>query len=172
MSQQDLDLVDLNSFMLRDASTRLTSCAQCAVTEFNDWSIRHPYIVAGALLCIIGTPELILTPLRLARYICFSPFRLILWPFKLLTRFILYIFGFRREGVAKGSYAARYQSRRYGGYVPPQSTFSKFQAETHGATDDHDEDGDEIKSMFAAPVSFIASIGLLFVLGREWGWWY
>ncbi|KAG1844961.1 hypothetical protein DFJ58DRAFT_514653 [Suillus subalutaceus] len=168
MSQQDLDPVDLNSLMLRDASTRLTSCA---VTEFNDWSIRHPYIVAGALLCIIGTPELLLTPLRLARYICFSPFRLILWPFKLLTRFILYIFGFRREGVAKGSYAARYQSRRYGGYVPPQSTFSKFQAVTHGATDDL-EDGDETKSTFAAPVSFIAFIGLWFVLGRAWGWWY
>ncbi|KAG2030919.1 hypothetical protein BDR03DRAFT_973799 [Suillus americanus] len=169
MSQQDVDQVDLNSLMLRDASTRLTSYA---VTEFNNWSIRHPYFAASALLCIIGTPELLLTPLRLARYICFSPFRLIIWPFKLLTRFILYIFGFRREGVAKGSYAARYQSRRYGGYVPPESNFSKFQAATHGATDDHDQDGDETKSTLAAAVSFIASIGLFFVLGRAWGWWY
>ncbi|KAG2054898.1 hypothetical protein BDR06DRAFT_954822 [Suillus hirtellus] len=70
---------------------------------------------------------------------CFLPFRLILWPFKLLTRFILYIVGFRRQGVAKGSYASQYQSRRYGGYVPPQSTFSKLQA--HGATDDYDSRG-------------------------------
>jgi hypothetical protein len=69
----------------------------------------------------------------------------------------------------KGSYAAQYQSRRYGGYVPPQSTLSKFQA--HGATD-NGEDGDEIKSIFANPVSFMASIGMMFVLGREWGWWY
>jgi hypothetical protein len=150
-------------------------------------AIRHPYIAAGALLCISGNPELILTPLRLAHYTCLLPFRLILWSFKLLARFILYIFGFRREGVAKGmssiptvlttgltspmkgSYASRYQSRRYGGYVPRESTFSKFQA--HGATDDY-EDGEETESIFAAPMSFITNIGFMFVLGREWGWWY
>ncbi|KAG1845012.1 hypothetical protein C8R48DRAFT_837578 [Suillus tomentosus] len=163
MSQQDLDL---NWSILWDATTCLTCYF---ATELNNWSIRHPYIAAVTLIYISGTPELLLTPLRIARYLCFLPFRLILWPFKLLTRFILYIVGFRRQGVAKGSYASRYQSRRYGGYVPSQSAFSKFQA--HGATDDY-EDGDEPQSTFAAPVSFMAGIGGWFVLGRAWGWWY
>ncbi|KAG1786250.1 uncharacterized protein HD556DRAFT_1416445, partial [Suillus plorans] len=89
--------------------------------------------------------RLILWSLRIARYMCFLPLRLILWPFKLLTSFIMYIVGFRRQGVAKGSYASQYQSRRYGGY-----------------------DGDEPESTFAAPVSFMAGIGVLFVLGRAW----
>ncbi|KAG1764399.1 hypothetical protein EV702DRAFT_1154138 [Suillus placidus] len=164
MSQHDLDLPDLNWSILQD------TCLTCyAVTELNNWSIRHPYVATGALLCISGNPELLLTPLRLARYTFFLPFRLILWPFKLLARFILYILGFRKEGVAKGSIASQYQSRRYGGHVPQQSTFSKFQA--HGATDDY-EDGDEIRSMFAVPVSLMMSIGVVFVLGRAWGWWY
>ncbi|KIK43488.1 hypothetical protein CY34DRAFT_803744 [Suillus luteus UH-Slu-Lm8-n1] len=166
MSKQDIDLPDLNWSILWDSS----NCLICYTsTELNNWSIRHPYIAAGALLCISGNPELILTPLRLAHYTCLLPFRLILWSFKLLPRFILYIFGFRREGVAKGSYASRYQSRRYGGYVPRESTFSKFQA--HGATDDY-EDGEETESIFAVLVSLITNIGFMFVLGREWGWWY
>jgi hypothetical protein len=50
-------------------------------------------------VCIIGNPKLILTPLRLA---CLLPFRLIIWPFKLLVTFILRIFGFGRDGIAKG----------------------------------------------------------------------
>lgn len=69
----------------------------------------------------------------------------------------------------KGSYASQYQSRQYGGHVPRQSTFSKFQA--RGATDDS-ENGEETTSMFAGPVSFMMSIGVIFVLGRAWGWWY
>ncbi|KAG1719804.1 hypothetical protein EDB19DRAFT_1781037 [Suillus lakei] len=166
MSQKDLDLPGLNWSIFRDASTCLTCYA---VTEANNWSIRHPYLASVALLYISGSPELLLTPLRLARNICFLPVRLILWSFKFLCRFILYIFGFRKEGVAKGSYASRYQSRRYGGYVPRESTFSKFQA--HGAVDDY-EDGDETGSTFAGPVSLMAGIGIVFVLGRAWGWWY
>ncbi|KAG2752508.1 hypothetical protein P692DRAFT_20725986 [Suillus brevipes Sb2] len=167
MSKQDLDLPDLNwsTSMMRDSSNRLTCYA---VTELNNWTIRHPYITIGALLSISGNPELILTPLRLT---CLLPFRLILWSFKLLARFILYLFGFRKEGVAKGSYASKYQSRHYGGYVPRESTFSKFQAHAHGATDDS-EDGEETKSVFAGPVSLMMTIGVMFVLGRDWGWWY
>ncbi|KAG1830388.1 hypothetical protein EV424DRAFT_1376384 [Suillus variegatus] len=49
--------------------------------------------------------RLILWSLRIARYMCFLPLRLILWPFKLLTSFIMYIVGFRRQGVAKGTSA-------------------------------------------------------------------
>ncbi|KAG2122238.1 hypothetical protein DEU56DRAFT_917884 [Suillus clintonianus] len=161
MSQQDI-----NWSILWDTGTCLTCCA---LTEANDWSIRHPYVATGLLTCICNYPELVLTPLRLARYTCFLPFRLILWPFKLLVRFILYIFGFRREGVAKDSYASRYQSRRYGGYVPRESVFSKFQAQ--GAADDY-EDEDETESTFADPVILMSGIGVYYVLGREWGWWY
>ncbi|KAG1720272.1 uncharacterized protein EDB91DRAFT_1178294, partial [Suillus paluster] len=163
MSQQDEDLLDIDWLKLRD-----TILASCAVTEINNWSINHPYIAAGALLCISGNPELLLTPLRLtgktARYICLLPFRLFFWPFKMLGRLILYIFGFRRGGVAKDSFASRYQSRRYGGYVPRDSGFAKFQS--HGATEyDEDEGG----STLAVAVSWLSGAGAVFVLGQGMG---
>ncbi|KAG2360100.1 hypothetical protein BDR07DRAFT_1462197 [Suillus spraguei] len=158
MSQQN------SSIQLWDVSTTITHVTCYIATELNDLSIRHPYIAAGALLCICGTPELFLTPLR---YTCFLPFQLIIWPFKLLAMFILYILGFRKEGVKKGSYASQYQSRRYGGNTPGKSAFSTFQARAA-----IDEDGNPKVSMFAAPVTFMACIGIMFVLGRAWGWWY
>ncbi|KAG2085818.1 uncharacterized protein F5147DRAFT_729735 [Suillus discolor] len=149
LQELDLRLPDPNWWILWDAIAYLTCYL---ATELNNWSIIHPYFATGALLCISGNPELLLTPLRIARYI-----------------FILYMLGFRKQGVAKDSYASRYQSRHYGGYVPPQSTFSTFQA--RGATDDY-EDGDKRESTFAVPVSLMANVGTLFVLGRAWGWWY
>jgi hypothetical protein len=123
-------------------------------------AIRHPYVAAGALICISANPELLLTPLRLAGrttlYIGLLPLRLILWSFKLLGRFVLYIFGFRRHGVAKGtswsinyrclmilnvnitdSLASQYQSHLYGGYVPRDSTFARLQS--YGAADYYDD---------------------------------
>ncbi|KAG2054935.1 hypothetical protein BDR06DRAFT_954852 [Suillus hirtellus] len=131
-------------------------------------AIRHPYFTTGALLCISGNPELLLAPLRIAHHMCFLLFEIILWPFKPLIRLILYMVGFRRQGVAKSSYASRYQSHQYGGYVPPQSTISKLQAP--GATNGY-KDGDKPESMFFVPVSLMANAGTLFVLGRAWGWW-
>ncbi|KAG0698705.1 hypothetical protein DFH29DRAFT_1081692 [Suillus ampliporus] len=167
MSQQDQDLPDIDWSELRDSIL-----ASYALTEVNNWTIRHPYVAAGTLLCISGNPELLLTPLRLtgktARYICFLPFRLIFWPFKMLGRIVLYILGFRREGVAKDSYASQYQSRRYGGYVPRDSDFAKFQA--YGATDYYEDD--EGGSTLAVAVSWLSGIGAMCVLGRVWGWWW
>jgi len=114
----------------------------------------------------------------------------------------LYIFGFRGDGVAKGisqlinykclvtlnanmtdSLASQYQSNVYGGYVPRDSTFSRFQS--YGATDyyddlealrlanaDDDENKDlEVGSIIAVGVSWLSAIGAVIVLGRTWGWW-
>ncbi|KAG2141475.1 hypothetical protein BD769DRAFT_1426484 [Suillus cothurnatus] len=169
-------------------------------------AIRHPYVAAGALICVSTSPDLLLTPLRLTGrttlYFCLLPFRLILWPLKLLGRFALYIFGFRGDGVAKGisqpinykclvtlnanmadSLASQYQSNVYGGYVPRDSTFSRFQS--YGTTDYYDDlevlrlanaDDDENKdlgvgSIIAVGVSWLSAIGAVIVLGRTWGWW-
>ncbi|KAG2030916.1 hypothetical protein BDR03DRAFT_156008 [Suillus americanus] len=156
-------------------------------------AIRHPFVAAGALICIYANPDILLTPLRLTG-------RTSLWPFKLSWRFALYIFGFRGHGVAKDSLASRYQSHRYGGYVPRDSTFARFQS--YGATEHYDisearrfaddnpeamrlvlddlealrsahaddENRDfELRSMLADGVSWLSAIGALFVLGRR-GW--
>ncbi|KAG2054931.1 hypothetical protein BDR06DRAFT_365350 [Suillus hirtellus] len=159
-----------------------------ALTKVNtSWSTRHPYVAAGALILISANPELLLTPLRLA------------------GRFTLYIFGFRRQGVAKGtsysfnyrclmtlntnmtdSLASQYQSHLYGGYVPRDSTFARFQS--YGAADNYDDDMEEAlrlasveehenrdkpkkESILGVGVSWLSGIGAVFVLGRRWGWW-
>ncbi|KAG2122235.1 hypothetical protein DEU56DRAFT_832730 [Suillus clintonianus] len=200
MSQedQDLHLPNIDWPKLRDT---ILASSIYALTKVDNWSIRHPYVAAGALIWISDSPEILLTPLRLtaktARFICLLPLRLILWPFKLSGRFILYIFGFRREGVARDSLASQYQSHHYGGYVPRDSTFARFQS--YGATDYYDdsdieeairsmeadearrmrlmdpghyENGDpEAGSMLPVAVSWMSAIGAGFVLGRTWGWW-
>ncbi|KAG1844958.1 hypothetical protein DFJ58DRAFT_731038 [Suillus subalutaceus] len=204
MSQQVLlDLPSIDWPKLRDT---ILASSIYALTEVNNWSIRHPYVAAGALICISISPDILLTPLRLTGrttlYICLLPLRLILWPFKLLGRFILYIFGFRRYGVAKGtsqsinyrclmtlnanmtdSLASQYQSHIYGGYVPQDSTFARFQS--YGAAEYYDDlealrsanvDDDEntnleVGLILAVGVSWLSAIGAVFVLGRTWGWW-
>ncbi|KAG1766357.1 hypothetical protein EV702DRAFT_1150147 [Suillus placidus] len=179
MSQQVLDLSNIDWPKLRDT---ILASSIYAMTEVNDWSIRHPYIAAGAFICISANPDIFLTPLQLtgrtARYICLLPLRLILWPFKLLGRFMLYIFGFRRQGVARDSLASQYQSHLYGGYVPRDSPFARFQS--YGAADYYDDmealrsvnaDEPEGGSMPAVGVSWLSAIGAVFVLGRTWGWW-
>ncbi|KAG2360104.1 hypothetical protein BDR07DRAFT_1610991 [Suillus spraguei] len=183
MSQQaDPPNIDIDWSKLWD--TILTSSVH-ALTEVNNWSIRHPYVTAGALICISANPDILLTPLRLAGrttlYICLLPLRLILWPLKLLGRFTLYILGFRRYGVARDSLASQYQSHIYGGYVPQDSTFARFQS--YGAADYFDDlqalnaDYEDIdqeavsKRAVGHGVSWLAAIGAVFVLSRAWGWW-
>jgi len=67
------------------------------------------------------------------------------------------------------SFASRYQSRRYGGYVPRDSMFAEFQSS--GATSDVDDDDDGAESTHVLAVSWLSGIGAVFVLGRTWGWW-
>lgn len=166
MSQQDLDLPDIEWPELWNT---MHASSLYALTKVNtSWSTRHPYVAAGALILISANPELLLTPLRLA------------------GRFTLYIFGFRRQGVAKDSLASQYQSHLYGGYVPRDSTFARFQS--YGAADNYDDDMEEAlrlasvkehenrdkpgtESILGVGVSWLSGIGAVFVLGRRWGWW-
>jgi len=166
MSQQDLDLPDIEWPELWNT---MHASSLYALTKANtSWSTRHPYVAAGALILISANPELLLTPLRLA------------------GRFTLYIFGFRRQGVAKDSLASQYQSHLYGGYVPRDSTFARFQS--YGAADNYDADMEEALrlasveehenrdqpetgSILGVGVSWLSGIGAVFVLGRRWGWW-
>ncbi|KAG2064497.1 hypothetical protein BDR04DRAFT_1235072 [Suillus decipiens] len=187
MSQEALlpDLPNVDWSKLWDAI--LTSLIH-ALTEVNNWSIRHPYVAAGALICISANPDVLLTPLRLAGrttlYICLLPLRLILWPLKLFGRFTLYILGFRRCGVARDSLASQYQSHIYGGYVPQDSTFARFQS--YGAADYYDDmealrlanaEYENINQQAASKravgpgVSWLSAIGAVLVLSRTWGWW-
>ncbi|KAG1719810.1 hypothetical protein EDB19DRAFT_1781170 [Suillus lakei] len=185
MSQQALDVPNIDWPKLRDT---ILASSIYALTGVNNWSIRHPYVAAGALICISANPDILLTPLRLtgrtACYIGLLPLRLILWPFKLLGRFILYIFGFRKQGVAKDSLASQYQSHLYGGYVPRDSTFARFQsygtadyyddieeALVSANADDYENRGLDAGSAVAVAVSWLSAIGAVFVLGRKWGWW-
>ncbi|KAG1805647.1 uncharacterized protein BJ212DRAFT_1390759 [Suillus subaureus] len=187
MSQQVLlDLPDIDWPKLRDT---ILASSIYALTEVNNWSIRHPYVAAGALICISSNPDILLTPLWLTGkttlYICLLPLRLILWPFKLLGRFTLYIFGFRGRGVAKGtsqpinyrclvtlnvnmtdSLASQYQSQIYGDYVPQDSTFARLQS--YGATEYYDDlevlrsandDDDENRNL---------EVGSMLAIGVSW----
>ncbi|KAG1844960.1 hypothetical protein DFJ58DRAFT_894232 [Suillus subalutaceus] len=126
-----------------------------ALTEVNNWSIRHPYKSAGALLLIAAfeNPAMSLTLLRLAGTtlwtLCFLPVRLIIWHL-----------GFGSRGVEKGSFASQYQSCRYDGNVPRGSDFAKLQS--YGAT---------MPTATSTLVSSLSYAGAAIVLGREWGWW-
>ncbi|KAG1720271.1 uncharacterized protein EDB91DRAFT_1178293 [Suillus paluster] len=119
----------------------------------NNWSIRHPYVAAIALICIsaFADPEVLLTSTgNTAKYMCFVPVRLSIW-----------FFGFKGRGVEKGSHASKYQARHYGGSIPRNSTFAKLQA--RGAT---------MPSTASILVSLWLYIGAVIVLVREWGWWF
>ncbi|KAG0692401.1 hypothetical protein DFH29DRAFT_969544 [Suillus ampliporus] len=181
MSQsQDPNLPDINwSIKLLNTILVYTSYA---LTEVNSWSTRHPYVAAGALICIVANPDILVMPLRLMEKSACYIFELISWPFKVFGRFILYMFGFGREGIAEDSYASYYQSYYYGGYVPRDSAFARFQS--YGAADnylyrleaglrvtDDYEDRDESSSKLAVVVSWVSWCGAVFVLGRTWGWW-
>jgi hypothetical protein len=72
----------------------------------------HPYLAVGALLCITADPEVISIPLRLTGSILLLPSRVLSSPFKVfkvLGRFILYILGFRRDGVVRGTSSINYR---------------------------------------------------------------
>ncbi|KAG0699309.1 hypothetical protein DFH29DRAFT_57188 [Suillus ampliporus] len=134
----------------------ILSCVLYALTAVNNWSIRHPYVAAGALICIsaFADPEILLSSLQVtgntALYMCFLPVRLSIW-----------FFGFKGRGVEKGSYASQYQSRRYGGNIPRNSTFAKLQA--HGAT---------LPTAASMLVTLLLYTGAVVVLVREWWSWY
>ncbi|KAJ8595399.1 hypothetical protein M405DRAFT_807307 [Rhizopogon salebrosus TDB-379] len=138
------------------------SCAYYALTGVNGWSIRHPYVATGALLCISANPELLLTPLRLTFYICLPPSLLIIWPFKVLSRFMLYILASRRDGIMNDSFASQHQSSRYGGYVPRDSAYAKLQSDGASVP----KDGPK----FSDTISLLSGTGAVYVLGRTWGW--
>ncbi|KIM54828.1 hypothetical protein SCLCIDRAFT_135972 [Scleroderma citrinum Foug A] len=95
-------------------------------------------------------------------------------PFQLLAIFFLWLLGFRRGGVERGSFAARHQSRNYQGYIPLKSLFSRFQSysATHHAPVFHFHD---FKEREEAPIttvlSWLVSLSAVFILGREWGLW-
>ncbi|KAG2030918.1 hypothetical protein BDR03DRAFT_155794 [Suillus americanus] len=166
-SPRDIDLQDVDwsklsanvmSHILRSHCAKLwgsiLSSGLFALTEVNNWSIRHPYKSAGALLLISAfeNPAMLLTLLQLTgttMSLCFLPVRLIIWHL-----------GFGSRGVEKGSFASRYQSRHYGGNVPRGSGFAKLQS--YGAT---------MPTVTSTLVSLLSYAGAVIVLGREWGWW-
>jgi len=121
------------------------SCGYYVLTGINNWSIRHPYVATGALLCIAANPELLLTPLQLTVHICLLPLRLIIFPFKALGRFILYYFlGFAREGVAKDTSFIDHK------FSSPRKRV--------------------IIDSFAPRISLLSGTAAVYVFGRTWGW--
>ncbi|KAG1805643.1 uncharacterized protein BJ212DRAFT_1590707 [Suillus subaureus] len=157
-------LLDVFSSILHNCRARLwgsiLSSVLFALTEVNKWSIVHPYTSAGALVFISAFEDLpmLLALLQLTgmttMLLCFLPVRLINW-----------CFGFRSQGVEKGSFASQYQSRRYGGNVPRGSRFAELQS--YGAT---------MPTVISALVSLLSYTGAVIILGREWwiqsGDWY
>ncbi|KAF9235050.1 hypothetical protein BU15DRAFT_78428 [Melanogaster broomeanus] len=91
----------------------------------NDLSMAHPYTTCASLFLVSSYPVIICGPVRI-----------LTWPFRTLGKISLYLLGFRGRGVERGSFASRYQSKKYGGYVPEDSTFSHLQS--YGASDDED----------------------------------
>jgi hypothetical protein len=105
---------------------------------------------------------------------------LIIWPFKVLSRFILYILASRRDAVAKGAslinyrfsspikramidlFVSQHQPNRYGGYVPRDSTYTQLQSD--GAS----VPTDGLK--LSGTISLLSGTGAVYVLGRTWGW--
>lgn len=145
-----LGLTNINWSKLLDD---ILSHALSASTAINNWSIRHPYKSAGALLLIplLTDPAMFSTLLQLTGtatvFLCFLPVRLIIW-----------CFGFGSRGVKKDSYASQYQSRHYSGSVPRGSRFSKLQS--YGAT---------MPTVTSTLVSLLSYAGAMTILAREWG---
>ncbi|KAG1718009.1 uncharacterized protein EDB91DRAFT_681666 [Suillus paluster] len=179
MSQQHLVLTKIDWSKSWDA---VLASLCYALTEVNNWTIRHPYVVVGALICTLVNPYILVTPLRFMGRTAGHIFEFIGWSFKVLGRFILYIFGFRREGVAEDSLASQYQSYHYGGHVPQDSLSAGFQsygaagdylhrleAASAAAADDHEDT--EI-STFAGSVRWLSGLGINLILSRAWGWWH
>ncbi|KIJ09626.1 hypothetical protein PAXINDRAFT_102210 [Paxillus involutus ATCC 200175] len=109
----------------------------------------------------------VLIALSIFSIIIIGSVKLLILSFKALARFVLYLLGFRPGGVERDSIASRYQSKNYGGHVPDDSHFARFQA--YGADSE-----DEGRSLFAIIVGsgiWLAGAGYVYVLGRDWGWW-
>ncbi|KAG1719801.1 hypothetical protein EDB19DRAFT_1918511 [Suillus lakei] len=100
VSEKDLDLTNIN---WSQVSGNILSSVLFPLTEVNNWSIRHPYKSAGALLFISAStdPGMLLTLLQLTKtattFLCFLPVRLIMWGF-----------GFGSRGVEKGAQIQRF----------------------------------------------------------------
>ncbi|KIJ09058.1 hypothetical protein PAXINDRAFT_182180 [Paxillus involutus ATCC 200175] len=90
--------------------------------------------------------------------------RLLVLSFKALPRFVLYLLGFRPGGVERDTLASRYQSKNYGGRVPEDSQFARFQS--YGA--DSEDEGIPFHAIIVSG-TFWAGVG--YFLGRAWGWW-
>ncbi|KIK43486.1 hypothetical protein CY34DRAFT_803741 [Suillus luteus UH-Slu-Lm8-n1] len=120
-------------------------------TAVNNWSIRHPYQSAGALLLISARYDptmfgILLHLTRKTMLLCFLPVRL-----------IIRRFAFGSQGVEKGSFASWCRSHRCGGNVLRGSGFAELQS--YGAT---------MPTATSPLVSLLSYTGALIILGREW----
>lgn len=82
------------------------------ITQF--LAVDHPYFTVFILLCICIKPGIILRPLWLTGKavlcICLLAWQFVTWPFKALGRFILYVLGFMRHGVERGTCLIRFNT--------------------------------------------------------------
>jgi len=91
-----------------------------------------------------------------------SVFTWLVWPFKKSFVYILYLLGFEKGTIRKGSYATSYQREYYGGYIPEYSTFSNLQSmATMGEMED--EEPAVVVPFYARALGWMA--GMLTVRG-------
>ncbi|KIK05737.1 hypothetical protein K443DRAFT_675012 [Laccaria amethystina LaAM-08-1] len=122
--------------------------------------LKHPFLLASGLVLLAYYPK---SPFMVVYYVVYGiP--------KAIIVGLLHCLGFGSEGVRQGSYAARHQSRVYGGYIPRDSTFSAYQS--YGALDgggESERGGEEQCGSFWSAVGWGFMITAVVVLVRSIG---
>ncbi|KAK0219900.1 hypothetical protein IW262DRAFT_987920 [Armillaria fumosa] len=90
----------------------------------------HPYIYEAACIFLLLNPMVLTWPSKACKMLIRLPIAFARWFVRSL--------GYNNTGIARNSFASRYQSINYGGYVPRDSVFSGMQS--FGA---YNEDWDE-----------------------------
>ncbi|KAK0489575.1 hypothetical protein EDD18DRAFT_1189930 [Armillaria luteobubalina] len=93
----------------------------------------HPYIYQAACIFLLLNPRVLTWPFKACKMLIRLPIAFARWFVRSL--------GYNNTGIARNSFASRYQSINYGGNVPRDSVFSGIQS--FGAYDEEDWDEEE-----------------------------
>ncbi|KAE9398303.1 hypothetical protein BT96DRAFT_1020168 [Gymnopus androsaceus JB14] len=122
------------------------------VLDFNDRLAKNHFMlyISGCIVLIFW-PEIFTWPIRLCKAI-------LLFPFKVAQTLVRALGFGNNTGIERDSLAAHYHRNNYGGYIPPDSYFSRLQS--YGAREIY-EDGEQVKIPFYARIFQICVVALL-----------
>ncbi|PBK61562.1 hypothetical protein ARMSODRAFT_1025486 [Armillaria solidipes] len=115
------DFHEVSTFCIRvpDLNGALTILKNALILN-DQLAMGHPYIYAGTCMFLLSTPVVLTWPFKA----CYMLIRLPI----AFARWFVRSLGYNNTGIARNSFASRYQSINYGGYVPRDSVFSGMQS--------------------------------------------